>query len=195
VLQCHARARLLRRGPGLLSKLENQGLKRSTLRGYRSLLGSHLIPLFGPRAVDRIKESDVAALDRTLREASMKPQSRRNVLGLLGAVLETARKKGWAAGNPVAEYEKPRKARSEPDELRFLTLEDLEAVIRTMPEDELGRVERALVLTAAMTGMRRGELLGERVALAFRRMRRRARPTAQGESSSGRRSGRSASTW
>jgi integrase len=145
-----------------MSRLENQGLKRSTLRGYRSLLEAHLLPFFRTRRADRITEADVAAFDKALLEASLKPQSRRNVLGLLGAVLDTAKKRGWSASNPVADYEKPRKPRSEPAELQFLTLEELEAVIRAMPDDELGRVERTLVLTAAMTGMRRGELLGLR---------------------------------
>jgi len=145
-----------------LSRLENQGLKRSTLRGYRSLLHAHLLPMFGRRPADRIAEADVAALDRGLREAGLQAQSRRNVLGLLGAILESAKKRGWTAVNPVADYEKPRKPRSEVEELRFLTLEELEAVVRAMPDDELSCVERVLVLTAAMTGMRRGELLGMR---------------------------------
>ena len=65
--------------------------------------------------------------------------------------------------NPAAEYEKPRKGRSEPDvELRFLTLEEVDAVIRAMPADAVGQAEGALILAAAMTGMRRGELLGLR---------------------------------
>lgn len=145
-----------------LARLENKGVKRSTLRGYRSVLHAHLLPMLGPRHVDRISEADVAALDRALREAGLKPQSRRNVLGLLGSVLESGRKRGWTSENPVSTYEKPRKSRSEVDELRFLTLEELEVVVRNMPDDDLGRVERALVLTAAMTGMRRGELLGLR---------------------------------
>jgi integrase len=145
-----------------LNKLENQGLKRSTLRGYRSLLGAHLLPVFGSRPADRITDGDVAHLDEALRRAGLRPQSRRNVLGLLGAILDTAKKKGWTTRNPVADYEKPRKPRSEVSELRFLTLEELERVLQAMPDDELARVERALVLTAAMTGMRRGELLGLR---------------------------------
>jgi integrase len=145
-----------------LIALENQGLKRSTLRGYRSLLEAHLLQGFGPRPADKIGESDVAALDRTLRDRGLKPQSRRNVLGLLGAILETARKRGWTTRNPVSDYEKPRKPRSEVEELRFLTLEELEAALRAATADELGRLERALILTAAMTGMRRGELLGLR---------------------------------
>lgn len=47
-------------------------------------------------------------------------------------------------------------------ELRFLETEELEALIRKVPNDELGRVERVLYRTAAMTGMRRGELLALR---------------------------------
>jgi integrase len=145
-----------------LQRLENRGIKRSTLRGYRSLLNAHLLPAFAGRTVDRLTEADVAGLDRALREAGLQPQSRRNVLGLLEAILELAAKRGWMAANPLAGYEKPRKPRSQPDELRFLTLEELEAVAASMPDDALGRVDRVLILTAAMTGMRRGELLGLR---------------------------------
>lgn len=145
-----------------LLELENRGLKRSTVGGYRSLLQVHLLPVLGTRPVHGITEREVAGLDQALRDRTLKPQSRRNVLGLLGAIMRTAVKRGWAAENPVAEYEKPRKPRGEPDELHFLSLEELEAVIRAMPDDPLGRVERALIVTAAMTGMRRGELLGLR---------------------------------
>jgi integrase len=78
-------------------------------------------------------------------------------------MLATAKKQGWIFENPAAEYEKPRKGRSETDvELRYLTLAEVEAVLRAMPDDEVGRVEAALTLAAAMTGMRRGELLGLR---------------------------------
>lgn len=141
---------------------ENAGLKRSTAHGYRSVIAAHVVPFFGARPVEQISETDVAAFDRQLRDQGLRPQTRRNVLGLLGAILATAKKHGWISDNPLVGYEKPRKSRSEPDELRFLTLEELEVVLRQMPEDALGRVERALVMTAAMTGLRRGELLGLR---------------------------------
>jgi integrase len=146
-----------------LAAKENAGLKRSTARGYQSVVEAHLIPFFGDRRVDRITEASVAAFDAKLRENGLKTQTRRNILGLLSAMLATAKKKGWVSSNPVAEYERPRKSRSETDnELRFLTLEEVEAVLRAMPDDPLGRVEGALILAAAMTGMRRGELLGLR---------------------------------
>ncbi len=46
--------------------------------------------------------------------------------------------------------------------LRFLSKEDLEAVVRAVPDDELGAVERPLYPCAAMTGLRQGELIGLR---------------------------------
>jgi integrase len=146
-----------------LAAKQNAGLKRSTTRGYRSVVDAHLVPFFGDRTVDRITESDVGRLDARLRGEGLKPQSRRNILGLLSAMLTTAKRRGWVTENPVAAYEKPRRGRSETDlELRYLTLEEVEAVVRAMPTDAVGQVEGALILAAAMTGMRRGELLGLR---------------------------------
>lgn len=146
-----------------LALKENAGLKRSTAVGYRSVVHAHLVPFFGERRIDRISEEEIAAFDRHLRDQGLKTQSRRNILGLLDAMLDTARKKRWIAVNPATMYEKPRKGRSEVDgELRFLTIEEVEAVLRAMPVDPLGRVQRGLVMAAAMTGMRRGELLGLR---------------------------------
>lgn len=146
-----------------LAAKQNAGLKRSTARGYRSVVEAHLVPFFGNRNADRITASDVGRLDAKLRAEGLKPQSRRNILGLLGAMLTTAKRRGWVTENPMANYEKPRKGRSETDlELRYLTLEEVEAVVQAMPTDAVGQVEGALILAAAMTGMRRGELLGLR---------------------------------
>jgi len=43
--------------------------------------------------------------------------------------------------------------------IRFLQPPEVEALLRAVPEDELGAVERALYLCAAMAGLRQGELL------------------------------------
>ncbi len=50
---------------------------------------------------------------------------------------------------------------ADPD-IRFLEREELEALIAAVPDDELGRMERVLYLTAAMTGLRQGELVALR---------------------------------
>jgi hypothetical protein len=64
--------------------------------------------------------------------------------------------------NPVALVDRPRSPRSAHRRVRFLQPEEVEALIRAVPADHLGEVERPLYLTAAMTGLRQGELLGLR---------------------------------
>ena len=81
-------------------------------------------------------------------------------MGLLGAIFTHAVKRGWCSLNPVAVVDKPRTGRS-PD-IRFLTIKELEAILDATPDDERGSTERVLYLAAAMTGMRRGELVALR---------------------------------
>ena len=63
--------------------------------------------------------------------------------------------------NPVKRVEKPALAETDPD-VHFLETEEVEALLRAVPDDPLGRVERVMYLTAAMTGMRQGELFALR---------------------------------
>ena len=65
------------------------------------------------------------------------------------------------ATNPCTLVDKPRVEEVDPD-IRFLEPEEIEALLRGVPDDDLGRVERRMYLTAAMTGMRQGELLALR---------------------------------
>ncbi|MGI8594033.1 MAG: tyrosine-type recombinase/integrase [Solirubrobacteraceae bacterium] len=57
--------------------------------------------------------------------------------------------------------DKPR-VDDEDADIHFLTADELEALIRAVPDDVLGKVEVTMYLTAAMTGMRQGELLALR---------------------------------
>ena len=54
------------------------------------------------------------------------------------------------------------RSRSTDPDVRFLETEEVEALLRAVPDDSLGRVERVMYLTAAMTGMRQGELFALR---------------------------------
>ena len=47
-------------------------------------------------------------------------------------------------------------------DIRFLDQTEVEALLRAVPDDTLGRVRRTLYVCAAMSGMRRGELLALR---------------------------------
>jgi integrase len=88
------------------------------------------------------------------------PKSTQNYLGVLHGIFDFACRRGWTATNPVKLVERTRKRESR--EARFLTLDELEALLRAVPDDHLGRVERAVYLAAATTGMRQGELLALR---------------------------------
>src|SRR5205814_9891965 len=76
------------------------------------------------------------------------------------SIFAFAMRHGWCSSNPVALADKPRVVRNQ--DVRFLGVEELEALIRAVPDDELGALETVLYRTAAMTGMRRGELLALR---------------------------------
>ncbi|HEY8639275.1 MAG TPA: site-specific integrase [Solirubrobacterales bacterium] len=71
-------------------------------------------------------------------------------------------KRGWASSNPVAQVDRPRSERRPQRRIQFLTAIELDELIRAVPDDELGAVERPLYLTAAMSGLRQGELLALR---------------------------------
>jgi integrase len=71
-------------------------------------------------------------------------------------------KREWVARNIVALVDRPPPPRFKDGRIKFLTREEIEAVLRACPDDYLGAVERPLYLTAAMTGLRQGELIALR---------------------------------
>ncbi len=147
-------------GERLIELLEVKGRKPTTIEAVRSTLRVHLAPQFGDRTLDRI---DTAAVERFIaaeRRAGMAPKSIRNYLGVLHSIFELAIGKGWARENPVKRATKPQGGSAA--EIRYLTLEELEAVLVAVPDDVLGSIEGTLYLSAAMTGLRQGELLGLR---------------------------------
>jgi integrase len=89
------------------------------------------------------------------------PKTVRNALGILHRIFEYARRQEWVLANPVTLVDKPRIDEVDPD-IRFLETEEVEALLRGVPEDDLGQVERPMYMAAAMTGMRQGELLALR---------------------------------
>jgi integrase len=145
----------------LAQRKEALGRKKATVESYRSWCRAHFEPFFGSASVDRIDRRLIEGFDTDLVRKGLSPKSRRNALGILHSVFDFAIREGWAASNPVKEVEQPRIDSTDPD-IRFLQVEEVEALLRAVPDDDLGLVERVLYLTAAMTGMRQGELLALR---------------------------------
>jgi integrase len=118
-----------------------------------------MTPFFGDDPIARVEQDDVEAFIARLRRSGLAPKTIRNVHGSLHTVFAYAVRRKKLARNVVSLVEPPAKMVS-PD-IHFLTLPDVQAVIRAVPPGEdWSAWEVALYATAAMTGMRMGELLG-----------------------------------
>lgn len=134
--------------------------KPSTVQDYKCILNAHLVPFFGEKQIDRIKPDDFAAYMRA--KASLSPKTINNHLNFAHGLLKYAAKREWVPTNVVAAVDRPRLDGTDPD-IRFLDLSELEALLRAVPSnDTLSPVDRVLYLTAAMTGLRQGELIALR---------------------------------
>src|SRR4051794_12463414 len=137
--------------------------KRTTIADYRGYLRKHLAPFFGGRPLDRIDRARVESCLLAKKREGLSAKTIQNHLNFLNGIFAFAIKREWAVANPVALVDRPRAPRSAHRRLRFLSKEELAAVVRAVPDDdELGLVERPLYLCAAMTGLRQGELIGLR---------------------------------
>jgi integrase len=148
-------------GVALLSKLRAQGRKTATLQTYESVIRVQLSPFFGQRALDKIGRREIAAFVADMTRAGRAPKTTLNALGVLHSIFELARREEWVEANPCTLVDKPRVDAADAD-IRFLEPEEVEALLRAVPDDDLGRVESRMYLAAAMTGMRQGELLALR---------------------------------
>jgi integrase len=146
----------------------------------------HISPALGGRAAMDVSTADVEAFARSLLKKGLADKSVRNMMGFLHSAFEHAIDRGWSRENPVRRAEKPGRLRGGTNsDLQFLTVSELEAVIRAIPDeaihpnpkptrkgrrgpapppspDVLGPVLRVVVIAAAMTGLRQSELLGLR---------------------------------
>jgi len=139
-------------GEALMAAKRAAGRKPSTIEAYSYWLRIHIVDYFGSMPVSEITRDDVRGFAAALERKGLAPKSRANALGTLHSLIEFAIDEGWATGeNPVKRVPKPAVAATDPD-IHFLETE----------EDPLGRVERVMYLTAAMTGMRQGELFALR---------------------------------
>jgi integrase len=146
----------------MLRDLEVLGRKPTTLDNYRSILRSHLLPRFGEVIVSHVKKGDIEAFMAALTDAGKAARTRSGIFKLLSQVFTFAERQGWCEQNPCHSVRRPRVR--ECSEIRYLSQPDLEALIAAVDvsEEPFGSTDRAIFLTAAMTGMRQGELLALR---------------------------------
>ena len=135
--------------------------KPTTIHDYKIILNRHLIPFFGDRPLERIKADDVVAFMAAKQRDGLSYKTINNLLNFLHGLFRHAMKRGWTNANPVAAVDRPRGNGADPD-IRFLDLDEFEALLRAVPDDVLGPTEVVLYRTAGMTGLRQGELVALR---------------------------------
>jgi len=135
--------------------------KPTTVSDYRSILRRHLGPYFGQRGIDKITTEDIAAYMAAKAAEGLKTKTISNHLNFTHGLFGFAVTKKWAAANPVATVSRPRVSGTDPD-IRYLDRDQVEALLRDIPDDRLGPTDRVLYLAATMAGLRQGELIALR---------------------------------
>jgi integrase len=127
--------------------------KPSTIVGYKAILRAQLLPTFGDEPIESITtemiESWIAGVDRA-------PATRAKALVLLHGIFKRARKVYGLPTNPAAGVERPPMRQS--GDIEVFSLEEVMALVRAAASAQ----DAAIYLTAAFTGLRRGELLALR---------------------------------
>jgi integrase len=129
---------------------ERPDAQASTISTYRSLLRSHILPAFAELPIESVTsemiESWIASVDRTAA-------TRVKLLAMVHGIFQRARKV-WGLGvNPAVDVEKPTLSSS--GDIEVFSPEEVWALVRAAASEQ----DAAIFLTAAFTGLRRGELL------------------------------------
>jgi integrase len=157
--------------PRYVRQLEAKGRKRSTIVAAQSCLDVWLLPALGDRALDAIKPEHVEDLmsrmeagDRPGRPGSKPcgPKTIRNYVGTLSAIYHFAMhsRRRWATANPCDDVDLPEIEGTE--DIRFLDPVEVQALAAAAAAGDYEAVDRAFYVTAAMTGLRHGELIALR---------------------------------
>jgi integrase len=156
-----ARVTMADGGAELSRALEVRGRKRSHQLTVASDLRNHIVPFFGAKELHRIQPADIERYIAVKRK-TLAIKSIRNHVNTIHSVFELAMRRGWCDRNPVKLAERP-VIRTTETRIQFLDPGQLECLLASdFPDDAFGSVEPTLYLTAAMTGLRQGELLGLR---------------------------------
>lgn len=144
-----------------IADLERRGRKPSTVTAVRSAVDVHLAPFFDGRTAQSVTPADVTGLLVKMEGAKLSPKSIRNYVGTLSAIYRFGQRKHVLRENPAAHVELPEKV-SYSNDIRFLEPDEVDALARNARPGMFEAVDRAMYVTAAMTGLRQGELIALR---------------------------------
>lgn len=132
--------------------------KATTRSDYRSVLNAHLLPAFADLQLAEVTAERITAWRRErMRGGQLPRRTAEKVVAVLHGIFEQARREYAFPSNPVAEIE--RLATHYSAAIDFYSPEEVWSLVRAAADEQ----DAALFLTAAFTGLRRGELVALRV--------------------------------
>jgi len=138
-------------------------VKPTTVHGYRQMMEDYILPALGARPLQKLTTLEIDSLYAQMirGEASRHPLSLNTVTNVhraLHKALADAVDAGLAVDNAASRAKAPRPARIQSPRVSAWTPAEVAAFLDAIASDRLSAVWRL----AAMTGMRRGEILGLR---------------------------------
>jgi integrase len=139
---------------------QDRGCKPTTIRNYRNAINVHLLPVFGSLALEEVTVREIerwrAGMSSARQARALSNKTKNNLLVLMHAIFRRAVKLYGLPVNPVANVDRFRVRTS--GDIQVFSPEEVWALVRAAASE----VDAAIFLTAAFTGLRRGEVLALR---------------------------------
>lgn len=133
--------------------LEN--IKLSTLNSYLSIFEKHIKPEFEAYGMQAVSSAEINSFKTKLQKQGLARKTVRNILNLLNRFFADAVKDRYVRYSPMEGVDKPEISRKKKG--RALRPTEIQGPLANAEPDA-----RLIILTAVLTGMRRGELFGLR---------------------------------
>jgi len=127
--------------------------KPETVKTYASIIRHQLLPVFGSKPVESITSEMV---EQWIAGVTLAPASRMKSLLVMSGIFRRARRVYKLPTNPVVDVERPPQRPN--GDIDVFTPEEVWALVRAADSEQ----DAAIYLTAAFTGLRRGELVALR---------------------------------